>query len=108
MVSSQTPGQGEQRVEDNSQVWGGVPRELRGSKLRWVVVGSCQSSQWRGDSGALGLESGKCPGWREAFGSHQHLDEDKNCVFGIFVPLFPSLQHQGGLGEHPGDPQINP
>lgn len=45
------------------------------------------------------LESGECPGWTDTFGSHQHLDEDNNCVFGTFVSPLPVTQHQAGLRE---------
>lgn len=55
---------------------------------------------------------GRCPGWRDAFGSHQHLNEDKNCVFGTSAP--PTPPHPalgwpwGGLRKCPGDPRMNP
>lgn len=40
---------------------------------------------------------GRCPGWRDPFGNHQYLSEDKNPVFGTFVPSLPLTQVLGSV-----------
>lgn len=69
---------------------------------QWQWEGWVQTRVWR---------PGRCPGWRDAFGSRQCLDKDKNHVFGTSSAFFPSSSTGLVLGrpqECPGDPRMHP